>query len=194
MRDPNWFYTLEIDKLFAKHLSQFKDKPVNFLQIGAFTGNASKWLVENILTHPESRLVDVDTWTFLPNIAGINSKEIEEKYNLQMQEYIQEGKVIKIHSYSSDFFSTNTDTFDFIYIDGDHSEEAVVKDGTNALKVLSSRGIISFDDYNMLDTYASFKEKIKVFYVKNGINRLDFTGCRVLEDENCWQFWIQKNS
>lgn len=30
MKDPNWFYSLSIDKLFAKHLSQFIDKPAGF--------------------------------------------------------------------------------------------------------------------------------------------------------------------
>ena len=193
MRDPNWFYSLNIDKLFEKYLSQFIDKPVTFLQIGAFTGNASKWLVENILTHPESKLIDVDVWTFLPLIAGFESKKIEEKYDLQMQEHIKTGKVVKIHSYSSDFFKTNTNTFEFIYIDGDHNEKAVVEDGTNALKVLSSKGIISFDDYNMLDIEASFKNKKKISHIKNGINKLDFTNFSILEEENCWQFWAQKN-
>ena len=50
MKDPNWFYSLEIDKLFAKHLSQFIDKPVTFLQIGVFTGNASRCSIKSLYT------------------------------------------------------------------------------------------------------------------------------------------------
>jgi hypothetical protein len=193
MKDPNWFYSLEIDKLFAKHLNHFIDKPVTFLQIGAFTGNASKWLVENILTHPKSKLIDVDAWTFLPLIAGFESKKIEEKYDLQMQEHIKTGKVVKIHSYSSDFFNTNTDTFDFIYVDGGHATEEAVEDGNNAIMALVPNGIISFDDYNMNDIVESFKQKRKVCSVKDAIKTLDFTNFSILEDEECYQFWVQKN-
>ena len=58
---PNWFkpYT----KNFEHALNHYKQMPnLNFLQIGAYTGDASEWMLENILTNKTSYLNDVDTW------------------------------------------------------------------------------------------------------------------------------------
>ena len=37
--------------------------------------------------------------------------------------------------------------FDFIYVDGDHDEKAVIKDTIGSFRVLKKGGIIAFDDY-----------------------------------------------
>ena len=55
---------------FKNYLLPFAGrKELNFLQVGAFTGDASKWLLDNVLTHETSRLVDVDTWRGSDEIA-----------------------------------------------------------------------------------------------------------------------------
>jgi hypothetical protein len=46
-----------------------------------------------------------------------------------------------------EFFAKNKDTFDFIYIDGDHTAYGVMKDAVNAYECLSIGGILAFDDY-----------------------------------------------
>lgn len=35
---------------------------LRFLEIGSFQGRSSVWLLQNVLTHPTSRLTCVDTW------------------------------------------------------------------------------------------------------------------------------------
>ena len=58
---PNWFECYA-DRYFKAHLTPLAGLPgLRFLQIGAFTGDASLWLLTNILTGPGSTLVDVDT-------------------------------------------------------------------------------------------------------------------------------------
>lgn len=47
---------------------------------------------------------------------------------------------------SDQFFAQNHDTFDLIFIDGDHNQEQVEKDFENARKVLSRGGSIVFHD------------------------------------------------
>ena len=58
---PNWFAaTAQAD--FETYLAEFKDKPnLKFLQLGVFTGDATVWLCNNILTDKSSKLIDVDT-------------------------------------------------------------------------------------------------------------------------------------
>ncbi len=69
--------------------------------------------------------------TFLSNVS--NSKET--------------NKIIVKKQYSDDFFKENTKTFTFIYIDGSHEPEQIVKDANNAIKVLEVGGVMWFDDY-----------------------------------------------
>lgn len=47
---------------------------------------------------------------------------------------------------SDDFFSENTETFDLIYIDGDHRSNQVRKDLKNSLQILNPNGIIIMHD------------------------------------------------
>ena len=58
---PNWFVEAEYN--FKTYLEHFKGKPnLKFIQAGVFTGDATVWLLDNILTNESSLLVDVDTW------------------------------------------------------------------------------------------------------------------------------------
>ena len=60
---PKWFFDNNTVDDFAAGLAEFKGKKnLKFLQIGVFTGNASVWMLENILTDKTSLLVDVDPW------------------------------------------------------------------------------------------------------------------------------------
>ncbi len=62
MTYPNWFQQ-EAVKFFNNYLNDYRDQSnLEFLQIGTYTGDASVWLRENVLTNPTSYLTDVDTW------------------------------------------------------------------------------------------------------------------------------------
>jgi hypothetical protein len=62
MNYPNWF-EMTAKHNFQTYLAEFKDKPnLKFLQLGVYTGDASVWLCNNILTVKGSVLIDVDTW------------------------------------------------------------------------------------------------------------------------------------
>jgi hypothetical protein len=50
------------------------------------------------------------------------------------------------HMKSDEFFEKNIDTFDIIFIDGDHDYEQVRKDFENAIKILNELGIIIMHD------------------------------------------------
>jgi len=53
-----------------------------------------------------------------------------------------------INSSTDDFFATNLNHFDCIFIDADHSYEGVIKDYENALKFLKPGGYLIFHDIN----------------------------------------------
>lgn len=148
---PNWF-SVGAQWYFQKHLPQLADKKINALQIGAYTGDATVWMFENFLTHPHSALTDVDTWKGSEEAIhkSFDWQDVEEVYNGKTSQYAQEGKLIKFRGTSDDFFSASNflhRQYDFIYVDGDHTAKAVLRDGMNALEVSAPGGIVAFDDY-----------------------------------------------
>jgi hypothetical protein len=145
---PNWFVGQKYN--FENHLLKFKGNPdLRFLQIGAYTGDASEWLLTNVLTDPSSTLVDVDTWEGSDELEhkSIAFSEVYEFYKKRMEPY---PNVRSLRNNSDNFLTANKESnnlFDFIYIDGDHTAAQVERDAYGAWKLLKSGGVIAFDDY-----------------------------------------------
>lgn len=145
---PNWF-NISAVKYFDLILPRrFANKPLlDFLQIGTYTGDASEWLLDNIITDETSWLTDVDTWS--GSDEGIHKKfdweEIESFYDNRMSKYTN---ICKIKGYSEEFLSTAEKShYDFVYIDGDHTADGVYKDATLSWDKIKPYGILAFDDY-----------------------------------------------
>ena len=144
---PNWF-KITAEENFKSQLMPFAGKfSLRFLQIGAFTGNASVWLVDNVLTQKNSVLEDVDTW------SGSDEQEHKEMDWLDVERTYDSRiafrpNVIKYKMDSKEFLrSVEEPTYDFIYIDGDHTAEGVLQDAVLAWRLLKAGGIMAFDDY-----------------------------------------------
>lgn len=146
---PNWFLTDGMSNFIQHLLREYRDKEAKFLQIGAYTGDASMWLYENILTHSNSVLIDIDTWegSDEPSHKTMDWVDVEKVYDEKTREARAAGKIIKYKSTSDHFFKHNNDKFDFIYVDGDHTAYGVIKDAINSYESLNIGGIIAFDDY-----------------------------------------------
>jgi predicted O-methyltransferase YrrM len=146
---PNWFMTDGMSNFISHLLKDYKDKPVKFLQIGAYTGDASVFMYEYILTDPNSSLVDVDTWegSDEPVHRSWDWQDVEKVYDEKTKKGREEGKILKYKATSDHFFRHNTENYDFIYIDGDHTSYGVIKDAVNAYECLNLGGVIAFDDY-----------------------------------------------
>ncbi len=147
---PNWFL-VTADKYFIKHLLPLAENPLKCLQLGAYTGDATEWLFENVLIHPESTLIDVDTWEGSnENLhRAMDWTSVEEVYTTRHQHLIDSGKLKKYKGTTDDFFQSpdGQQRFDFIYVDADHEAASVLKDGLNAMYRLNPGGILAFDDY-----------------------------------------------
>jgi hypothetical protein len=56
----DWFNTLAKDNFENILLPLFKNKPVNYLEIGTFEGASIHYLFENVFNHPNSRATVID--------------------------------------------------------------------------------------------------------------------------------------
>jgi predicted O-methyltransferase YrrM len=185
---PKWFYDNATVHDFENGLAELKGKKnLKFLQIGVFTGNASVWLLENILTDPSSLLVDIDPWCGnLPHESNYNWDDIQEAYKEQTASH---SKKLQSHkAFSGDWLKVNREVkYDFIYIDGDHLPESVALDADLSWDLLKSDGILAFDDYEWDHpdgTDKNPKPAIDAWLAKHENNIEIF--------RKGWQVWIRK--
>lgn len=186
---PNWFLPLA-EPNFKRYLTRYVALPVRFLQIGAFTGDASEWLLQNVLTHPDSELVDVDTWEGSEEDAHrrFTWTDIEKLYDERMKPY---KNVTKVKMTSDEYFRglDSDERFNFAYIDGAHNALQVLRDATNSFNHLKVGGLIIFDDFFWRSGRGPFYDPepgIEAFRKIYG----QFT--KTLEMN--YQAWIQKTS
>jgi len=185
MEYPNWFEQIAKEN-FTRHLAEFKGKPVSFLQIGAFTGDASKWMLEEILTHPDSTLTDVDTWRGSDEEVHkqMDFSDVRDVYNKKLSGF---KNVRKYKGTSDEFFAENYLDYDFIYVDGDHTAFGVMKDLINSFNCLNSGGILGCDDYQWSEGRGPFYEPrpaIDAFF--------NMARDKVQVIELGWQVWFKK--
>lgn len=150
MQYPNWFDHYAV-RFFERHLSGFAGQQgLRYLQIGAFTGDASVWLLDNVLTGRNSLLVDVDTWegSAEPEHETLDWADVKAVYDERTLNARTGGRLETFHGTSRDYFADEDQPpFDFVYIDGDHTAAAVLDDAIGAYWALRVGGLLAFDDY-----------------------------------------------
>jgi hypothetical protein len=149
MEFPNWFASTAAQENFSKFLVPFKGQPnLNFLQLGAYTGDATVWMMDNILTDSTSTLTDVDTWKGSKEDAheSIDFEEVYKFYKYRTKKYencyhhrITTRQYLRFHP--DDF------VYDFIYIDADHTAPGTLLDAELSWDLLKRGGVLAFDDY-----------------------------------------------
>lgn len=154
MSFPNWFSSSAANFSSVPH----RDTGIRVLQIGVFTGDATEWLLMN---RKIEVIHDVDTWEGsgeeheAPLLRRLGYSEFiyseaEAFYDLRCS---GTPLVKKFKMTSNAFFSLRTDksnresSYDFVYIDGDHTASQTAIDCLNAFSRLEVGGVMAIDDY-----------------------------------------------
>ena len=148
---PNWFEYVRPN--FEEFLTPLAGKEsLRFLQLGVFTGDASVWILENVLTHPSSALVDVDTWEGSKEAAH-DDMDFEDVWKVYLNKTKRFTNLRRLRQTTFEYLTHNSccdcshSKFDFIYIDADHTTVGVLVDAELSWPLLKSGGIMAFDDY-----------------------------------------------
>jgi predicted O-methyltransferase YrrM len=173
---PNWFKSVE------KYFRHVPNVPLRALQIGTYTGDATEWLMDNCEIE---YLDDVDTWEGSEEVAHdqIDFTSVEDYYDSRFKD----PRITKHKMTSDQFFNLPHRTYNFIYIDGDHTALQTALDGLNAFKLLEKGGVMAFDDYLWNYNGDPFLEP------KRGVDGfLEVCKDQYTIIESGYQLWIEK--
>lgn len=81
------------------------------------------------------------------NLGGYPQESLELLFKVVSNNLMKNKDCRLVRSTSSEFFSECQEKFDFIFIDGNHKFEFVIKDLEGAWGQLSKTGILAGDDY-----------------------------------------------
>ena len=161
-------------------IKQFKKKSI-IAEIGVWRGDFSQEILLNV---SPKELVLVDPWIYDEKIRGcapqvkgsepINQKFFDEAKNSTYEKF-QSLEFVKILDMNSENASSkfNNNYFDYIYIDGEHSYKAVMKDLQSWYPKLKINGKIFGDDFYWREEDNSFsvKKAYEDFIKENNIKK-----------------------
>jgi len=124
---------------WEKHFIHLAGCPIQCLEIGSFEGRSAIWVVENLLSHPASRLTCIDIFY---------NAILEDRFERNIYATGRGERVVKLKGPSwRHLRPLPLDTFDLIYIDGSHHGRDVIEDAILCFRLLKSGGFLIFDDY-----------------------------------------------
>lgn len=156
-------YEFSLD-LFSRNIPKWRKElkglfagPRTLLEIGSFEGFSSCWLAEHALREKGSSLTCVDP--FLDDCYKTFKRNIKRS-GKSRQIFVKRGSSRKILPH------LKTESYDFIYVDGDHTLRAALWDTRRSWKLLKPGGILIVDDYDLFDF------KSRRFPVKDAVETL----------------------
>jgi len=155
-KQPNW------NSHFKKNTKNISNCNL-CLEIGAFEGLTSNYIVDNLLSK-EGKLICLDPLENQYLVDNLTEKDVNmnkryglfkgqyERFINNVSQHIESGKIQLIRQLSVNAFphllTIFKGQFDFIYVDGDHRTEGVYIDAINSIKLCKTNGFILFDDYH----------------------------------------------
>jgi predicted O-methyltransferase YrrM len=124
-------------------LKELKGKPIRAIELGSYEGRSSVWLLDNILTHHDSRLVCVDTWDGGEEHSDVDMKAVRARFKENIGGYTN----VSVFKASTTEYLKYGKEADLIYIDASHRAGDVLTDAVLSHLLLKPGGIIIFDDY-----------------------------------------------
>lgn len=130
--------------VWTKLLTPLQGKKLNALEIGTYEGRSATWLLENVLTHKDSKLHCIDH--FLDKAP----KTKQDTYKTFLKNIIAFKDKVHVHrGLSRDMLTTPhmlKQQFDIIYIDASKHSQNVLEDIMLAYPLLKRGGLLIMDD------------------------------------------------
>lgn len=138
----NWFHHVNIEN--------YIDRPIRYLEIGAFYGANLISVANTYCKHADSVLHCIDPWEDYTDYPEYKDRQagIYDTFNRNIENSGEKHKIVVHRGYSHKIVHELEDNyFDIIYIDGNHEPDYVMEDAVLSFRKLKKGGILIFDDY-----------------------------------------------
>ena len=129
-------------------------KKLQILEVGSFEGASTIWILDNLMSHPESTMTVIDTFAggmeHQDSSDGYELASLESRFwaNVSKCEHVGKLRVMKTTSDDALVRLVREGArFDFIYIDASHVAIDVLHDAVLCWRMLQLQGTMAFDDY-----------------------------------------------
>ncbi|CAG8636168.1 10625_t:CDS:1, partial [Acaulospora colombiana] len=131
---------------WEKHLYHLANQEINVLEIGAFEGRSTTWILQELCKNPLSKMITIDTFEKI--FKEIDNEPIFHE-NVRKTGKERQIEIIKGRSYDSliELNQSKKMMFDFVYIDGSHIACDVLSDAVLSWNLVKEGGIMILDDY-----------------------------------------------
>jgi predicted O-methyltransferase YrrM len=127
---------------FEKCMNALGTHKFQFLEIGAYEGRSTCWLLGQL--ENEGTIISIDPFPNMP--------EVEQRFHDNTREAVKGTRLMLVLMKTSSYEGLSQliqqkQEFDFIYIDGDHDPATTLADASMAWGLLRQGGVMLFDDY-----------------------------------------------
>ena len=122
------------------------DVPLAYLEVGVYEGRSACFMLDNVLTHPDSHATLIETWAYAGAKNFQTGPEVEARARRNLARHTAK---VTIHKGDSKRIlpTLAKDSFDVAYIDGSHEKPDCLVDALLAWPLLKTGGMMLFDDY-----------------------------------------------
>lgn len=130
--------------------------PAKILEIGSFEGHATCRMIELFAAHAPIAITCIDTWAgailFDERVDPAHEARFDANVAVAAARAPNPVSLRKIKDDSflglaSLIYGGESESFDWIYVDGSHEAQDVFCDAAGSFRLLKSGGILVFDDY-----------------------------------------------
>jgi hypothetical protein len=143
------------------------DKPWKILEIGVYHGANVCNLVKTYAAHPSSEIHCVDPWMDVPDYPEYRNQQPTNYsnfiHNIALLDPVDLQKIYPYRKLSEEVVpGFSNESFDLIYVDGNHTKPFVLEDATMVAKKVKRGGWLVFDDTHHPDVSVALQAFLSV--------------------------------
>lgn len=166
----NWFRNRNLPTFREFVHPEWAGKPITYLELGVFEGMSLVWMMQHVLTHPDSRAVGVDPWLMTTKLDAAIMEGVRCRARHNLRPWWESGSCELVRGNSAEvlrkmcgrgFLDITKESVDLCMVDGNHNALAVWDDCRLVYKLLRPGGWMLLDDVE--------NDKPKQDHVKQGL-------------------------
>ena len=145
-----WAWFEDVRPSWEELTASLCGQKLQILEIGSFEGASTTWILDNLMSHPESRMTAIDTFQGSMEHRSQDLVSLEDRFrsNISKCENAEKLRVMKASSGDAlQALQQESAKFDLIYIDASHVAIDVLHDAVVCWRMLNLNGKVVFDDF-----------------------------------------------